>query len=175
MDEHDEYLQWIKGIIKDPRGWMLPVHVKLIDKLYTTEFLVQDENDRPRENDGYDLRWRFIWDKYYPMHYDVVVPNIREGKCSILEMMVALSLRMDENFEIPVSDIFWIMVKNMGLLGETDNVYDDENVVEILDKFNNRMYEPNGHGSLFYIRDTDEDMRNISIWDQLCRWVNRNQ
>lgn len=173
----DKYLNWITGAIDDDRRWRVRTHQKLIHRMHRTPFAVKDQNDQPRENDGYDLRWRFIWENDYPIDYAITVPDVPEGQCSVLEMMTALALRADENFtkssSSSVPTFFWDMVKSMGLLGETDNMYDDENVKHHLYIFNSRTYEPNGHGGLFMFRNTEEDMRNISIWDQLCRWVNK--
>ena len=175
MNTEDGYLSWIESLIDDDRKWMVAVHKKLIKKLHTVAFVVKDPNDWPRENDGYDLRWRFAWEKYYPMSCDVTVPEVLGERCSILEMMTALALRADENFKTSVPDLFWSMVKSMGLLGETDNMYDEENVNERLDIFNNRMYKPNGHGGLFVFENPEKDMRNVNIWDQLCMWINDKQ
>lgn len=173
----DGYLYWIKTLIRDPDGWRLTMHTKLIEQLHQTQFLVMDPNDQAREDDGYDMRWRYAWEADISDD-SVSVPYIQENHCSILEMMTALALRADENFTYSnnsaVSELFWDMVKNMRLLGETDNMYDRDNVTYRLDIFNNRMYEPNGYGGLFFFPEvTDEDMRNVSIWNQLCRWYNR--
>lgn len=181
-DVSNLYFDWLKQMIKDSRNYMVPVHQRLIKQLHRTKFLVQDPHDQPRENDGIDLRWRFAWECGHVGDELIYVPWLHEDcECSILEMMVALAFRADENFtkksndESTVANLFWKMVKNMGLLGEADNVYDEENVTYKLDIFNNRMYEPNGHGGLFMFRgNCGEDMRNVEIWHQLCLWVNEN-
>ena len=175
------YFGWLKKTIRDSRNYMVPLHNKLIKRLHSTKFLVQDPNDRPRENDGIDLRWRFAWECGHVGDELIYVPWLYEDEeCSILEMMVALSFRADENFtkqnndESTVANLFWNMVKNMGLLEQADNVYDDELVRYKLDIFNDRMYEPNGYGGLFMFKNCTDDMRDVEIWHQLCRWVNEN-
>jgi len=173
------YLDWLMNQIRDEDSWKLKTHQKLIRQLHNTTFLVCDPNDQAREDDGYDLRWRYKWDAGLMDNGNYVfVNNIPDEKCSILEMMIALAMRADENFtrgsNLTAPFIFWSMVKSLGLLGETDNIYDEINVMYRLDTFNNRMYEPNGHGGLFILRTSDENMRNIDIWNQLCRWINEN-
>ena len=180
IDVSNIYLDWLTKQIRDENGWKVKTHQKLIRQLHRTPFFVCDPNDQPRENDGYDLRWRYKWDT--DLHDGVeytFVHDIPAESCSILEMMIALAMRADENFtrssESTVPFIFWSMVKNMGLLDKTDNVYDEDSVTYCLDIFNNRMYAPNGYGSLFVFRaDCPEDMRNVDIWNQLCRWINEN-
>lgn len=175
------YLNWLFNTVKDKEGWKLTTHKKLLCRLHRTPFLVQDPNDQPRENDGIDLRWRFAWECGHVGDELIYIDNFNDERCSILEMMVSLALRADENFyktnndETTVAFLFWNMIKNMGLLNETDNVYDDEMVVYKLDKFNNRMYDINGDGGLFmFPHNHTEDFRNVDIWTQLCWWVNEN-
>ena len=178
-DVSDLYFNWLKSIIRDRDGFKLLTHEKLIRQLHSTPFYVLLPNDQPREDDGVDLRWRFAWECGHSGDELMCVKNIPEEKCSVLEMMVALSLRTDENFtkqnnyETTMSWVFWTMVSNMGLLPYTDNVYDEINVSMIIDTFNNRMYHPNGMGGLFYFpTNCTDDMRQIEIWHQLCWWVN---
>lgn len=179
-DVSNLYLKFLFDVIRDQNGWRVMTHKKLIEHLHHTLFIVANPNDQPRENDGIDLRWRFAWECGHMGDDLIYIPWFNEEHCTILEMMVALALRADENFtrksnyETTVSWIFWSMVQNMGLLGETDNMYDYENVDFCLDRFNNRMYEPNGHGGLFMFPNTTEDIRNVEIWYQLCRWINEH-
>lgn len=175
------YLDWLFNVIRDGNGWKVKTHRNLIQRLHTIPFVVKDPKDQPRENDGIDLRWRFAWEHGHMGDELIYIDNFDEEKCSVLEMMVALAFRTDESFtrnssdETTVSFIFWNMIKCMGLLGETDNVYDDEYVILTVNRFNNREYEKNGHGGLFLLRyDDEDDMRCIDIWTQLCIWVNEN-
>ena len=173
------YLDWLIHIVWDKDGLKVKTHRKLIEQLHKTPFFVLNPNDQPREDDGVDLRWRFAWEYGHAGDDLIYVRNYSEEKCSILEMMVALAFRADEEFTKQINDnstvqkIFWDMVKNLGLLGETDNVYDEDNVAYILERFNRRLYKPNGKGGLFYFpyNDTD-DMRQFEIWYQLCWYIN---
>ena len=49
----------------------------------------------------------------------------------------------------------------------SDNLFDRNKAKERIMIFLNREYLPNGKGGLFYIKDCDQDLRNIEIWVQL--------
>jgi hypothetical protein len=54
----------------------------------------------------------------------------------------------------------------------TDGHYDEIYVTEVIDRFINRKYEPNGKGGLFTIRNVKEDLRDVEIWYQMCWYLN---
>ena len=96
--------------------------------------------------------------------------------CSVLEMMLALSIRCEEHImddpEIGnrTGEWFWIMIVNLGLGSMDDTRYDEEYVDDILDKFLNREYDADGTGGLFPVRNpryAQYDLRNVDIWYQL--------
>lgn len=66
---------------------------------------------------------------------------------------------------------FWGMIVSLGLGSMTDDLYDDDYVTYVLDRFMDRKYEPNGKGGLFTIRDCDRDLRTVEIWYQLCWYL----
>ena len=171
------YFDWLIHAIWDENGWKVKTHRKLLKKMNNFLFMIKIPNDVYRVNDGIDIRWRFAWESGH-LGDNLICSSFGDDECSVLEMMIALAFRANEsmanqNGEPTVQHIFWDMVKNLGLLGETDNMYDEENVSYMLKRFNERLYQQNGKGGLFYFpyNDTD-DMRKIEIWDQLCWYVN---
>ena len=70
---------------------MLLEHLDNINFTYSIPF---DEN---RFNDGQDLRYRFGYENNIA-GYDIDEMSFRKGPCSILEMMVALAIKCEENF-----------------------------------------------------------------------------
>ena len=52
-----------------------------------------------------------------------------------------------------------------------DKNYDEKIANNIIYNFLERQYKPNGKGGLFYIRNCEEDLRNVSIWTQLCWYL----
>jgi hypothetical protein len=92
-------------------------------------------------------------------------------------MMVALALACEEDIMDNTSygnrtgQWFWGMIVNLGLGSMTDGRYDERRVDEIIDRFLDRDYEPNGEGGLFTIRHCDRDLRDVEIWHQLCWYL----
>jgi hypothetical protein len=88
-------------------------------------------------------------------------------------MMIALSIRCEED-TMDDPDIgdrtgqwFWSMVVNLGLGSMNDAKYDRRYVEEIILRFLNREYEPDGRGGLFTVKNCSEDLRDVSIWYQM--------
>ena len=179
------YLDWLRNTVYDKNGTKAKTHHKLLNQMHNTVFEVSNQKDYSRLEDGIELRFRFVWERftnysdYFTNNY-IFVKNIPETSCSILEMMIALSFRADETFakinneDLTVPFIFWNMVKNLCLIGETDDLYDADNVAYVLERFNKRMYDSNGRGGLFaFPVGSSEDMRNVEIWYQLCWYINQ--
>jgi hypothetical protein len=130
--------------------------------------------DANRLEDGEDLRRRFAME----MNYDIPTTCSDLGTpCSILEMMVALAVRCEEqimdntSYGDRTTQWFWTMINNMGLGPMTDEMYEDEYVKNVLHKFIHREYEPDGKGGLFRIRGCEVDLRYVEIWYQLCWYL----
>lgn len=87
--------------------------------------------------------------------------------------MVALANRCEETImDDPqmgnrTGQWFWGMITNLGLGHMNNNKFDKDAVDDIIDKFLNREYSPNGKGGLFTVRNCDDDLRNIEIWTQM--------
>lgn len=134
-----------------------------------TYILDKDEN---RYFDGVDLRYRFAITNGYEAKSDTI-EGILDGPCSVLEMMVALSLRMEENimdntaYGNRTAQWFWQMIVNMGLGGQYNQLFDKKYVHDTVQRFLDRKYEKNGKGGLFTVRHTNRDLRKVEIWYQM--------
>ena len=84
-----EYFEWLCGIAKCYN------HKELLFFLFSVDFDYTLPLDGNRYEDGISLRYRFADEKGY--HYRYVGPWIDNVPCSMLEMMVALSLRIEEH------------------------------------------------------------------------------
>lgn len=73
----------------------------------------------------------------------------------------------DPNIGDRTSQWFWIMVRNLGLGGMNDSYFDEDYITDVITRFLNRDYEPNGRGGLFYIKNCEVDLRRVEIWYQL--------
>lgn len=151
---------------------------KLLSQLHNTYFRYSLDMDQNRAEDGISLRYRFALEhEDYRDDTDYVL-DILVGPCSVLEMMIALALRCEENLMDDTTkgnrtrQWFWGMVVNLGLGPMTDDKYDDQYVDECLDRFLDREYDPDGKGGLFTIKHCDVDLRDVEIWRQLCWYLN---
>ena len=128
--------------------------------------------DENRAEDGVDLRWRFACER----GNDIYDGDI-EGPCSMLEMMVALAIRCEAFMDDPTigdrtAQWFWEMVVSLGLGAMYNRRFDRKYVEEVVSRFLDRDYEPNGKGGLFTIRNYDRDLRDMEITHQLYAYLN---
>ena len=92
-------------------------------------------------------------------------------------MMIALAIRCENdimdnpNMGDRTSQWFWGMITNLGLGSMTDRNFDIRYVDEIIERFLDRKYEPDGKGGLFRIRHFNRDLRKVEIWYQLCWYL----
>lgn len=171
-----EYFEWLCNTVAIETNTGRFAYTKLLSQLYDIEFTYTIERDRNRAEDGINLRYRFaIMNGYEDMYKTVLC--ILDGPCSVLEMMIALAIRCEENImdDPDIGDRtkqwFWEMVTSLGLGPMTDDEYDWLTVKSAIERFLYREYFPDGRGGLFTIRGCDRDMRTIEIWSQLCRYL----
>lgn len=171
---NNKYFAWMCDTVRDPN--LRRSYKKLLKCLYYYPFEYRDPMDSNREVDGFDLRYRFARENGYP-DWEVAA-YLDKGPCMILEMMVALAIRVEEHImEDPdLGDRtyrwFWEMVDSLGLMDMTDENFDEDYVEEVIDRFSAKRYKRNGKGGLFTVRHTNRDMRQYDIWYQMCMYLN---
>ena len=162
-----QYFEWMCGLICDKKYIGHASYNKLLRYLNNKKFTYMLPMDENRLVDGLNLRFRFADES--ACHID--------GECSILEMMVALSLRCEEHImaDDEIGDRtgrwFWEMIDNLGLESMYDDNFDKVYADKIIFRFLNREYEPNGDGSLFTINNRNVDLRKVEIWYQMCWYL----
>lgn len=170
----DEYFEWLVDLVTRDRFSQQISFNKLLTQLHNTEFRYSIPLDQNRALDGIDLRYRFA--AVYGYSDDVL--DVLPECCSMLEMMIALSIRCEEYImdDPRVGDRtrqwFWGMVTSLGVGSFYDDRYDEDAVNEILQRFLDRDYEPDGRGGLFTVRHCAIDLRDVEIWRQLMRYLN---
>lgn len=168
----DEYFEWLYDKVCKGRAHSKFSYVKLFEYLHQTEFIFIIPNDINRAKDGADLRYRFAM-----LKDDDTIMDILDGPCSVLEMMVALAIRCEESimddtqFGDRTGQWFWGMMSNLGIGRMDDDIYDEDYLNTVISRFLERRYEPNGKGGLFYIKDCEDDLRDVEIWIQLCWYL----
>lgn len=168
----NEYFEWMFDLVCAGRFAEGISYRKLLTLLHNTEFTYTIPRDENRASDGIDLRY------HYSLYQDCRdLDDYLDGPCSVLEMMIALAIRCETHIMDDPSkgdrtgQWFWGMIANLGLNGMYDSNFDKTYVKEVIFRFLNREYEPNGRGGLFTVRDRDCDLRNVEIWYQLCWYL----
>lgn len=174
IDVRQKYFNWLINQVYDRTAQSKKSKtsfMKLLIFLNEVVFEYVMEEDENRYTDGVDLRGRFA---YYEHEDDSELT----GPCTVLEMMIALSIRIEEDimdddeYGNRIGQWFWEMIVSLGLGSMTDEHYDEIYITEVIDNFLNRRYEPNGKGGLFTIRDIKDDLRDVEIWYQMCWYLN---
>lgn len=171
-----DYKEWLIGLACAWCGEQ-GSYVKLFEHLYSVPFIALLPMDENRIEDGKEVRLRFS-ETSLDYTYRDVYAYMYSQPCSVLELMVGLALRVEEQimFDPEFGDRsgawFYDMLRSLKLNTFDDYSYNAESVDYILKVFINREYEPNGEGSLFTLLRISEDMRNIEIWGQACRHFN---
>lgn len=170
----NQYFNWMYQLVCSNRSRSVSYR-KLLSYLNGRAFVWTIDMDENRASDGIDLRYRFGREKKYsdPMIADF----LDDHPCSILEMMIALSIRCEEHI-MEDSDLgdrtgqwFWNMIISLGLGAMPDSKFDERHAEEVIDRFIDRSYERNGHGSLFTVEHPSQDMRDVEIWYQMCMYL----
>ena len=168
----NDYFEWLWNFTKC-RGHSQ--NRKIITLLHNVEFRYSIPMDANREEDGIDLRYRFITEVGIPKNYQEVYGYL-DGPCSVLEMMIALAIRCEESImDDPdigdrTSEWFWLMMKNLGLDYMSDRKFDRDIAEEKISIFLDRRYKRNGEGGLFVVNGR-RDLRKVEIWYQMCWYL----
>ena len=168
-DIRQEYFEWLCHFIGCRN------HKKLLSLLFSIDFTYTLPMDGNREEDGINLRYRFADEKNY--HYRWIANLLDNEPCSMLEMMVALVLRIEEHItgDPDAGDQtdrwFKDMLKNSGLYDFTDDRFSSRSATNVVLDIINRRYARNGDGGLFKLRHTRKDLRRVEIWYQAMWYI----
>jgi hypothetical protein len=168
----NEYFEWMYQLVTNSSM----SYRKLLFRLYKIDFTYILPMDENREKDVINLRYRFAYEKAY--EDEIVAVYLDNRPCSVLEMMIALAIRCEDNimanpeFGDRTGQWFWIMIKNLGLETMTDFNFSKSRVDLAISNFLKRDYEKNGKGGLFVVDECSNDFRDMEIWYQMCWYLN---
>lgn len=170
-----EYFEWLCDFVYDEKRMSRGLsYNKMFSFLFDTPFhwtMTMDEN---RAADGIDLRYRF--GREYGIADPIIASYLDDRDCSMLEMMVALALRMEnqimENPDVGnrVGQWFWDMVVSLDI-NMPDSRFDCGRADASINRLLEHTYKRNGEGGLFTIRGSGKDMRRTEIWYQMCYYI----
>lgn len=166
-----EYFEWMHEIVCGNRFSQNISYDKLLSYLHHVEFMYIIKKDANRAEDGVNLRYRFASDNDLDD-----VSDLLDGPCSVLEMMIALSIRCEEVMDDPsigdrTAQWFWKMIVTLGLGDMYDSRFNANNVDRTIERFLNRKYEADGRGGLFRVKGCKNDMRKFEIWIQMLWYL----
>lgn len=168
-----DYFEWMYDLVCDGRFAKSITYRQLLTFLHDTEFIYFVPYDENRAAEGIALRYRFCL-----LHNCEDMEYYLTGPCSVLEMMIALAIRCEENImDDPdkgdrTGQWFWGMITNLGLGAMSDGNFNEWLVNDIITRFLERDYEPDGRGGLFTVKNWNRDMRTAEIWHQLMAYIN---
>ena len=166
-----KYYQWLVNTVCDK--YHAKYYKNLLHDLYEREFTWSISRDEDRAIDGITLRRDYADEK----NCDLKSVPSREEPCSVLEMMAALSIRIENEYmQDSRSDIdntstwFWNMIISLGLDKNDDLDYDPELTDSCIECMLERRFRRDGKGGLFMVAGLDKniDMAAIDIWQQMC-------
>ena len=175
-DLNNDYFDWLSDLVCRQRYSERISYKKLLMFLHSTEFRYSIPIDENRAYDGENLRWLYVCDRGYKDRCDEVLDDL-SGPCSVLEMIIALSIRCEESIMDDPSkgdrtgQWFWEMIVNLGLGSMYDSRFDKQYVEDVVTRFLDRDYDPDGKGGLFTIRNCERDVRTMEIWHQLTYFL----
>lgn len=170
-----DYFDWMYGLVCDTEHPTNLSYRKLLNFLHNMDFTYQIVMDSNRFEDGIELRYRYGYENNQDS--PIVSRNLDDRPCSVLEMLIALSIRLEEHImdDPEIGDRtgqwFWNMLTNLGLGSMDDRKFNENYVEGIILRFLDREYEPNGKGGLFTIENCRYDLRTVEIWYQACWYL----
>lgn len=165
------YFRWLCQFIHNRRSSR---YRKLLHYIFERDFYWTVSNDGNRVEDGLNLRDRFAYEHDYSQDE---IKIFLSGSCNVLEMMVALSIRCEEDImDDPAvgnrtDEWFWSMISSLGLYSQTDDNFDEKYVERVINTFLDRKYASNGKGGLFTVENSLEDFRRVEIWYQMLFYL----
>jgi hypothetical protein len=158
-----EYFEWLVSQIEIRST---KTYGEMLYKLHHTEFVWFIPNDDNRARDGEDLRHEFLGERRYEFQNGV----------SILEVLVALSRRIEFNGGGRAPNWAWVLIQNLELHKMNDplNLRKSVKIDDILEALVFRTYEPSGQGGLFPLIDAKEDQTKLELWYQMSAYILEN-
>lgn len=168
------YLQWLYKQVADP-GFedRTLTFWKIFKVLFEKEFVWIVPNDENRIGDGKALRIAFCEE----MGFSEVDGCWIELGCSMLELMVGLAKRLEEEaLEGKAHYWFWAhLMENIGLSRMNDKRRFTKKTLEMIDDILEtiiyRTYNSSGLGGFFPLIEPQHDQREREIWYQLNDYI----
>lgn len=176
-EDYLQHLIWV-GHLGKFRGYE-----NLFELLQNIEFTWLIERDENRAGDGLELRDDYEFSIDITDSDNLLVEDFMNCPCSVLEMLIGLAIRVDEEYlgdpaDPHPEDFFWEMIKNLDLDCFTNRILQKRSNVDVLQAririWLKRRFAKNGLGSPFPVYNDDRNQRDLEIWDQMNSYINEN-
>ena len=164
------YYNYLVRLVRTPESKR---YTLLLEHLWRKEYYSILPNDQNRVKDGLFLR-----------------REVNEGQdfgpCRVLEMLIALSRRMEfqlygTDYDKTYKDLFWELVNNLDLI-KFDNIEAAKDAMyleidHILTNWIERRYSPDGYGGIFPLnkwKKNDDKQTEVEIWYQMMLYLSEN-
>lgn len=165
------YYNYLVRLVRTPESKR---YTLLLEHLWRKEYYSILPNDQNRAKDGLFLR-----------------REVNEGQdfgpCRVLEMLIALSRRMEfqlygTDYDKTYKDLFWELVYNLDLI-KFDNLEAAKDAMyleidRILTNWIERRYSPDGHGGVFPLNNWQKssgiEQTEVEIWYQMMLYLSEN-
>lgn len=164
------YFEWLCQKVNGDKSPYDNFHL-LLGELHSESFSWVLDRDRNRALDGIDLR-----QQYADIYGEDVTQEVMNIPCTVLEMLVALSIDIDDQIMgqpggPQYGRWFWMMIDNLHLYSQDDSRFDRTYVSSRLSDFMYRRISKNGEGGLFPMKHAWEDQRMVEIWQQAADYL----
>lgn len=174
----NNYFEWLCSLV-DTRQHHSAQYKKLLLFLHDTNFRYSIPRDGNRYEDGIDMRYQYGVKTGTSQR--LIALALDNKPCSVFEMMIALACRCEDqimsnsDFGNRTGEWFWEMVMSLGLEEMTNRYFYEAYCHEVMERFLNREYCPNGQGGLFTINfyGNNIDLREYEIWYQANWYLNQ--
>lgn len=173
----NEYFEWMYHLVCSNDLYNKLRYRKLLYFLHSVTFYPLLDMDDNRRIDGIDFRYRFGYENGYSNEY--IKENLDTRDCSVLEMMIALAFRVEEEitdnylYGNRTGQWFWNMIVSLGLGQMDDKRFDLDYCKNVINTFLQRHYQPNGKGGLFTIDNPIKNLNEVDIWCQFMWKLNQ--
>ena len=176
MNEEEKTAPWARAYF----NWLVPqvqehghqrhTYEDVLMLLHTKEFVWFVPNDHNRLEDGAQLRLEFLHEADAPDFVTLDFP------VSVLEVLVALSRRLEFQAEGTPEGWAWQLMVNLGLDKMTDplSTRKARKVDDILETLIWRTYDADGTGGFFPLAWPQDDQTKIEVWYQMHSYVIEN-
>lgn len=161
----EHYYDWILSWL-GVRKRKYSHYKKLLRLLHEIPYSWINEGDENRYADGMGLRSRFCFemdmtDKQWKEFFMNVY-----SRCSVLEVLAAFSRRTVDKFTCSefYGAYFWVFVENLGLMGETDENFDENYVREVVNRWLTCEFDSHGNGSILPLATDEINVSHTEMW-----------